>query len=258
MAKMSDPQIGAASARNAAFESTFTRGRILSEVVGSGQARFIVDVGAYTGETAEWFCELFPHATVVAIEPFPDSFALLEAKSKTKNRIKPFCFAAADSDGTVTLHSNAIAHTNGIYAVNPESLDSIVLGQGSDKREVENHGSESLNDQLIVKTQTLDSFLHEWGFLGDIDLLKIDVQAAEIQVLKGSDSALARTRAILIEISLYDYYVHSSSIGGVESVLTPHGFSLWSVTDVSRNPMNGRTDWVELLYVKSKNRVTNK
>ena len=71
MAKMSDPQIGAASARNVAFESTFTRGRILSEVVGSGQARFIVDVGAYTGETAEWFCELFPHATVVAIEPYP-------------------------------------------------------------------------------------------------------------------------------------------------------------------------------------------
>jgi hypothetical protein len=77
------------------------------------------------------------------------------------------------------------------------------------------------------------------------------VQAAEIDVLNGGQSALACTKAILIEISLYDYYVHSGSIGGVESVLSPHGFSLWSVTDISRNPLNGRTDWVELFYVNA-------
>jgi FkbM family methyltransferase len=162
MAKVSDPQIGAASARNAAFQSTFTRGRIVSEAVGSEQARMIVDIGAYTGGTAEWLCGLFPHATVLAIEPFPESFALLETKSKTNNRIKPFCFAAADFDGTVQLHSNEIAHTNSIYAINPNSSDSIALSQaGNEDARGANQSSEPLSGQLAVKTQTLDSFLLE-------------------------------------------------------------------------------------------------
>ena len=249
MVEVPDPQIGAAPARNAAFQSTFTRGRIISESVGSEQARMIIDVGAYTGETAEWFAELFPNATVLAIEPFPDSFTLLEARATTQ--IKPFCFAAADFDGTVQLHTNAIAHTNGIYSINPNSSDSIALAQANNEEGDGNQGSELLSGQLSVKAQTLDSFLLEQGISGIVDILKIDVQGAEIDVLKGSPSVLARTKAILIEISLYDYYVHSSSIGAVEALLNPHGFSLWSVTDISRNPMNGRTDWVELFYVNT-------
>ena len=247
MVTVPDPQIGAASARNAAFQSTFTRGRIISERVGKEQARLIIDVGAYTGETAEWFGEMFPNATVLAIEPFPESFAILEARATAQ--IVPFCFAAVDFDGTVQLHTNAIAHTNGIYSINPNSADSIALAQVYNEKGGSIHQSELLSGQLSVKAQTLDSFLSEEQISGVIDLLKIDVQGAEIEVLKGSSLLLARTKTVLVEISLFDYYVHSSSIGAVEELLSPHGFSLWSVTDISRNPMNGRTDWVELFYV---------
>ena len=77
-------------------------------------------------------------------------------------------------------------------------------------------------------------------------------------MLEGSSQILDRVGAILIEISLYDYYEKSSSIGSVESILSPHGFSLWSITDVSNNPMNGRTDWVELLYVNPNHGATGK
>ena len=88
--------------------------------------------------------------------------------------------------------------------------------------------------------------------------MKIDVQAVEMNVLQGCGQILDRVGVILVEISLYDYYANSSSIGGVESHLSPHGFSLWSVTDVSNNPMNGRTDWVELLYVNPNHEATGK
>jgi len=248
MVKVSDPQIGAASLRNTAFQSAYTRGRIISQCIGSDEAQVIIDVGAYTGETAEWFSEIFPNATVLAIEPFPESFALLHARSCVNSRIKPFCFAATSFDGSVQLNSNAIAHTNGIYSINPESTDSIALAEAN------NEGGQRLKssiDQITVKARTLNSFIVEQGISGVIDLLKIDVQGAEIDVLNGSKSVLDRVRTVLIEISLYDYYVRSSSIGEVESFLSPHGFSLWSVTDISRNPMNGRTDWVELFYVNA-------
>lgn len=253
MVEVPDPEIGAAPERNAAFESTFTRGRIVSERVGREQARIIIDVGAYAGETAKWFSELFPNAKVLAIEPYPESFALLQAKANTQ--IKPFCFAAADFDGTIQFHANAIAHTNGIYSINPNSSDSIAMAHA---RSEDVPGPALMSAQLSVKAKTLDSFLLEEDISGVIDLLKIDVQGAEIEVLKGSSSTLSRTATILIEVSLFDYYVHSSSIGAVEALLIPHGFSLWSVTDISRNPMNGRTDWVELFYVNSSVRLNAK
>jgi FkbM family methyltransferase len=247
-----DPQMGGSPVRNSEFENTYTRGRVISDVVGREQATNIIDVGAYSGETADWFSVLFPNATIWAVEPFPESFAELARKSNP--RIKPFNFAAANFIGQVQFYYNSITPTSGIYPINSESSDSLsVAQQGGGGAADENSSVGS----VMVDARSLNSFVEEQD-IKRIDLLKIDVQAAEVDVLKGSDQILDRVGAVLVEIALFDYYVNSSSIGDVESYLSPHGFSLWSVTDISNNPMNGRTDWVELLYVNSKRDMTGK
>jgi len=247
-----DPQLGGSPVRNSEFENTHTRGRVISDVVGREQATNIIDVGAYTGETADWFSVLFPNATIWAVEPFPESFAELARKSNP--RIRPFNFAAANFDGQTQFYYNSITPTSGIYSINPESSDSLSVAQQGERFAAVKNSSVG---SIIVDARSLNSFVMEQD-IQKIDLLKIDVQAAEVDVLKGSDQILDRVGAVLVEISLFDYYVKSSSIGDVESYLSPHGFSLWSVTDISNNPMNGRTDWVELLYVNSKRGMTGK
>lgn len=244
-----DPQLGSSPSRNQEFERAYSRGRVLADRVGREKARTIIDVGAYLGETAHWFSVLFPNATVWALEPFPESFAELVLKSGTK--IKPFNLAVTNFDGQVELHYNSISHTNGIYPINSDSSDSLSVAQRGEVGIKQN----STIGSVLVNARSLNSFVEEQDIL-EIDLLKIDVQGAEVDVLKGSGNILNRVAVVLIEISLYDYYEKSSTIGDVESYLSPHGFSLWSVTDISNNPMNGRTDWVELLYVNSKRGVT--
>jgi FkbM family methyltransferase len=247
-----DPQLGSSPLRNREFERTHSRGRVLSDRVGGEKARTVIDVGAYLGETAHWFSVLFPNATVWAVEPFPESFAKLALKSS--NKLKPFNFAVTNFDGSVELYYNSIPHTSGIYPINSESSDSLSVAQQGES------GAAAVNSSVgsvMVDARSLNSFVAEQN-IQEIDLLKIDVQGAEVDVLKGSGQILNRVAVVLIEISLYDYYEKSSTIGDVESYLSPHGFSLWSVTDISNNPMNGRTDWVELLYVNSKRGVTGK
>ena len=247
-----DPQLGSSPLRNREFERTHSRGRVLSDRVGGEKARTVTDVGAYLGETAHWFSVLFPNATVWAVEPFPESFAKLALKSS--NKLKPFNFAVTNFDGSVELYYNSIPHTSGIYPINSESSDSLSVAQQGES------GAAAVNSSVgsvMVDARSLNSFVAEQN-IQEIDLLKIDVQGAEVDVLKGSGQILNRVAVVLIEISLYDYYEKSSTIGDVESYLSPHGFSLWSVTDISNNPMNGRTDWVELLYVNSKRGVTGK
>ena len=96
----------------------------------------------------------------------------------------------------------------------------------------------------------LDSFTRKHS-IGKVDLLKIDVQGAECNVLRSGQNALMRVRTIVIEISFFDYYENQTSFLNVESILFPLGFKLYSISEISNNPLNGRTDWAEVVYVNS-------
>ena len=101
-----------------------------------------------------------------------------------------------------------------------------------------------------MKTRRLDSIVEEVG-LEDIDLIKIDVQGAEAAVLRGGAAAIRKARVLTVEVSLFDFYDQRSTFLDIETLLQPAGYSLYSIPFVSQNPMNGRTDWVEAIYVKN-------
>ena len=35
----------------------------------------------------------------------------------------------------------------------------------------------------------------------------------------------------------------------IEKYLIPAGFKLYDISHISKNPMNGRTDWVDIRYI---------
>ena len=53
----------------------------------------------------------------------------------------------------------------------------------------------------------------------------------------------------------YDYYERSLSFFDIERFLIPAGFRLYDINHISKNPMNGRTDWVDVIYVNDRMRV---
>jgi hypothetical protein len=70
-------------------------------------------------------------------------------------------------------------------------------------------------------------------------------------VLAGAQDILQRTAVVLVEVSFYDLYVNRSSFLSVEQFTAPAGLRLWAITTHSRNPMNGRTDWVNVIYSRN-------
>ena len=50
----------------------------------------------------------------------------------------------------------------------------------------------------------------------------------------------------------YDFYERSLSFSDIENFLAPAGFKLYDISHISKNPMNGRTDWVDVIYVNHK------
>jgi len=84
--------------------------------------------------------------------------------------------------------------------------------------------------------------------INKIDIVKIDTQGYEPEVLEGFGRKLSDIDLIITELMFYDYYERSLSFTDIEKYLIPAGFQLYDISHISKNPMNGRTDWVDVIY----------
>jgi FkbM family methyltransferase len=235
--------IGDSQKRNKEFNKKFNRDQLILDLVGTKKP-IIFDVGAHFGESIDYLKGLFLEPTIYSFEPDPDSFDILTSKSLSG--VKCFNIALASKEGESTFFRNKISHTNSLFRVNVNSKDSI--GVTNAKAKGDDEYFNDFNSEIKVKTTTLDTFQKNHS-LGIVDLIKIDVQGAECEVLKGGSKFLLNARILIIEISFFDYYENQTSFLDVESLISPLNFRLFSISEISNNPMNGRTDWVEAIYV---------
>ncbi len=237
--------VGAFEARNAEARRAWDLERRLTHVVRAA-APLVLDVGAHVGQSNRLFRRLFPAATVWSFEPDPDSFAALVAAVDPELAGGCERIALADRDGTATFHRNPISHTSSLLARSAASRDSIDLARARAAGAPVDPSSE----RIEVPVRRLDGWCAERG-IAAVDLLKVDVQGAEVAVLAGAAGILPATVTVAVEISFFDLYERSSSFLEVEGLLRPHGLDLYALAEVSDNPMNGRTDWVTAVYTRA-------
>ena len=66
---------------------------------------------------------------------------------------------------------------------------------------------------------------------------------------------LSNVKIVITELMFYDYYERSLSFSDIEKFLIPAGFRLFDINHIAKNPMNGRTDWVDVIYVNKQLQV---
>jgi FkbM family methyltransferase len=239
--------IGESASRNSEFEKKFSRESLIKSLIDQSASRPVVlDVGGHKGESVRFLRRLFPGAVIHSFEPSPASFAELQSLGDELTHCHNL--ALSDVDGIVEFFSNDISHTNSVFRVNPQSRDSLFFAEH--RRSGAGTPERMFNRQMQVPAARLASFCAQQG-IEHVDLLKLDVQGAERRILDGGGEVLRHTDSIILEIMLFDYYEHQGSFLQIESVLHPLGFRLFSISEISNNPMNGRTDWVEAIYRRS-------
>ena len=232
--------VGDSTNRNSEFEEKFSRDSIIQSCVNNDEP-IIFDIGAHHGQSIRYLKEIFKSPIIYSFEPDPESFKTL-CKNNPQNK-KLFNFAFSNKNGKTSFYQNNISHTNGLFEVNINSKDSIRAQDKNIDFEKE------VNNLISVNTQTLDKFIEDQN-IDSLDLVKIDTQGAESLVLEGGIKSLQKIGALILEISFFDYYTNRTCFSDIEQYLLPAGFELFSILEISNNPMNGRTDWVEALYKK--------
>ena len=132
----------------------------------------IVDAGAHIGMASILFALKYPRARIIAIEPESSNFAALVRNTAPYKTITPIQAALWRQDGEVTLGPSN-AHPKGAFQI------------------VEN-GRER------VRAIKMDTLMRETG-IASIDLLKVDIEGAEIEVFE-SCPWIRNVRVIAIEL----------------------------------------------------------
>ena len=96
----------------------------------------------------------------------------------------------------------------------------------------------SLVSKRAVEISTLDNWVVEKG-ISKIDFIKLDVQGAELDVLKGAEKILKSIRALEVEVQFNPLYQGVPLFGDVDQFLRKRGFSLWRIKNFSHYKLAG-------------------
>lgn len=189
----------------------------------------VYDIGANRGQMALYFSKLVgPSGKVLSFEPVPENFQLLEQNISLNHLINVAAFqlalAADDKPRQFCFHSQS--HTMGTFADKMTKLD-------------------YWEKQIEVKCDTLDHLIAT-GLLKP-DVLKIDVEGAGAEVLKGAEQTLRQHRPMIY------MEVHASSISSPEwealqRLKTDFGYQINDINGTfgeNRGPLWGAAAWCD-------------
>jgi FkbM family methyltransferase len=232
------------------YLANFDTRQVLKHLIRS-DTPIIVDVGANVGQTLSRLKRIFPLAHMHCIEPVPEHYNELIEIAKYYDDAYTYNTALGDKDEirefNVNQHQPMLSS---FYELNENSKDSIAINNPE-----ESHGNFLDNEKISVQSKTLDTWATE-NNITRIDMLKMDTQGSEPEILAGGVNVLNNTNIIVTELMFYDLYKKQNSFYDIESIILPLGFELFDIGYVSKNPLTGRTDWVDVIYKKRD--VTNK
>ena len=156
----------------------------------------ILDCGAHRGISVHFWKTFYPGARVIAFEPDPENFAELERNC-----------GGMDS---VTLHNAAVWSRTGVLSFSQVGGLGGHITKFAEKRRCKT---------IRVRSLRLREFLFE-----PIDMLKLDVEGAEMEVLLDCREVLSNVKNIFVEY--HSFVGRPQQLGTLLSLLENSGFRL--------------------------------
>jgi len=204
-------------------------------LLGRDNELIIFDVGAYVGDVAAIYKKMFPQSTIHCFEPFPDSFQKLDSLCRDAS-IKAHHIAFSDKKGKTTFHINVDLSCNSL----------LPPTEGDFKC----YSAKSIKDgEIQVETDTIDDFCADAGISG-IDILKLDVEGAEVKVLGGASRMLSNQAIKLIysEVMFIPHYTGGCLFHELTAFLDKYGYTLLNFYHL-KSAQNGQLRWGNAIFL---------
>jgi FkbM family methyltransferase len=184
-------------------------------------------------------------ARVVGFEPIEEECARRNATADDSMTVMPYAIGSGDH---ATFHRCSAPMTSSLLAPNTALLDQF----------------NNLAELVIVEeTSEIETHkLDDIEGLPDTDLLKIDVQGAELDVLHGAERVLSEALVIHTEVSFVPIYVDQPLFADIDQHLRARGFAFHRFAQLhgrnfkplimndDPNAWLGQTLWADAVYVR--------
>jgi FkbM family methyltransferase len=229
--------------RNKLLHNLFDKKKLLKFLI-KKKAPVIIDIGSNVGQSIIFFRNLFSKSEIHSFEPNKDCFHILKKKNKNKNFIYLNNCAITNLKNKHFYVNNIHSGLGSFSRINTFSKDIINKKLFNSKNFIEK--------KIKVSAIPMKKYLLENRIVKRIDLVKIDVQGHNINVLKSFGTSINIVDNFLIEINFYDFYKKEKKpqFAIINNYLEKFGFYIYDFIFISKNPMNYRTDWVDILYRK--------
>ncbi len=215
-----------------------------------------IDVGSRDGFREPWL-GLKPNAMLFGFDPDPEECQRLEASAGPGERYVPLALGA--QPGTATLYLTRDPQSSSLY---PPSLPAL-------ERYPELWRHEPVSEAQLELT-TIDGWAEDAGITA-LDALKVDVQGAELDVLRGAARLLRTARIVETEVEFQELYTGQPLFCDVVSFMRTAGFELWRLRElhhcslrpaargepvfgvgdyVERTPLGGQLAWGNAIFVR--------
>lgn len=190
----------------------------------AGDRLTILDIGAGDGRSGRDALRIFPNALIHSFEPRDDAWRSLELAASAHENWHPHRLAlgARRERRAMTVFPKA-GESSSFYTITKTWVEGWPAEDFTSSRQVE------------MQIEPLDDWADAHG-VKRVDIMKLDVQGAELDVLEGGRSTLGRTQSVIIEHMFVEGYESAPGFAAVYAALIEHGFSLVTMENFVRDP----------------------
>jgi len=172
---------------------------------------YVLDIGAYEGNWAIEFNQIFPKSKIMMIEGQQQKQEILLQKKKL----------LSDSEVKIAL-----------LGAENKRVDFNIYDTASSVYKEDNETGASIEE---IELQLLDDILLTTAFCQP-DFIKIDTQGFELEILKGGAKTLQSAKAVLLELSFLNIYKGAPLAAEVIAFMEKNNFVVYDICSLMRRP----------------------
>jgi FkbM family methyltransferase len=221
--------------------------KMVKEIMGSTTLS-LLDVGAANGAYDRWSAfQKFINYFGVEPDSRSSKSVIKSNSSSSYNSESLITHALWHSKGEVTLNLCRKPMASSIYEPNRQFINLFPEPERND-----------IVDTIMLPSETVDRVAQQANV--NFDVIKLDVQGAELDVLKGATNSLAQTLAIDIEVEFCELYKDQPLFDQIFSFLRKSGLEFIDFTYIYRwspDSFNGlgQTTFSDALFMRAPEKV---